>query len=107
MKIQFCCCCLAICLWLSHDSSAQPVTNTSKPSGPRIVNIVNFIRLLELRDSAITEDVLYQTVVKQVEILKQYHLKGTFLLQYDALMDLSLIHISEPTRLLSISYAVF
>jgi hypothetical protein len=73
---------------LSHDSSAQPVTNTSKPSGPRIVNIVNFIRLLEPRDSAITEDVLYQTVVKQVEILKQYHLKGTFLLQYDALMDM-------------------
>jgi hypothetical protein len=30
---------------------------------------------------------LYQTVVKQVEILKHYHLKGTFLLQYDALMD--------------------
>lgn len=54
---------------------------------PKIVNIVNFIRLLEPRDPAITEDILYQTVVKQVEIMKQYDLPGTFLLQYDALMD--------------------
>lgn len=54
---------------------------------PRIVNIVNFIRLLEPRDPNITEDVLYQTVVKQVDLMKQYHLGGTFLLQYDALMD--------------------
>ncbi|MDN3581202.1 hypothetical protein [Mucilaginibacter flavus] len=54
---------------------------------PKIVNIVNFIRLLEPRDPAITQDVLYQTVVKQVEMMKKYHLGGTFLLQYDALMD--------------------
>jgi hypothetical protein len=56
-------------------------------SNPKIVNIVNFIRLLEPRDAKITEDVLYQTVVKQVEIMKKYNLPGTFLLQYDALMD--------------------
>lgn len=54
---------------------------------PKIVNIVNFIRLLEPRDAAITEDVLYQTVVQQVAIMKKYNLGGTFLLQYDALMD--------------------
>ena len=54
---------------------------------PKIVNIINFIRLLEPRDSAITEEVLYQTVVKQVEEMKRYRLGGTFLLQYDALMD--------------------
>ncbi len=62
---------------------------TDKPGRPhpKIVNIVNFIRLLEPRDSAVTEDVLYQTVVKQVAIMKKYKLKGTFLLQYDALMD--------------------
>ncbi|MGC4034960.1 MAG: hypothetical protein QM764_03290 [Chitinophagaceae bacterium] len=55
---------------------------------PKIVNIINFIRLLEPRDpDVITEDVLYQTVVKQVEVMKQYKLGGTFLLQYDALMD--------------------
>ncbi len=54
---------------------------------PKIVNIINFIRLLEPRDSAITEDVLYQTVVRQVDIMKKYKLGGTFLLQYDALLD--------------------
>ena len=54
---------------------------------PRIVNIVNFIRLLEPRDSAVTEDVLYQTVVRQVEMMRTNKLGGTFLLQYDALMD--------------------
>lgn len=59
----------------------------SHAQAPRIVNIVNFIRLLEPRDSKITEDVLYQTVVKQIGLMKKYHLGGTFLLQYDALMD--------------------
>ncbi len=54
---------------------------------PRIINIVNFIRLLEPRDPKITEDVLYQTVVKQIRLMRKYHLGGTFLLQYDALMD--------------------
>src|ERR1700710_2641479 len=56
-------------------------------SQPRIVNIVNFIRLLEPRDPKITEEVLYETVVKQVEMMKKYQLGGTFLLQYDALLD--------------------
>ncbi|MFD0764337.1 hypothetical protein ACFQZI_05700 [Mucilaginibacter lutimaris] len=63
---------------------------TGKPTPrvkPKIVNIVNFIRLLEPRDPAVTEDVLYQTVVKQVHIMNKYKLRGTFLLQYDALMD--------------------
>jgi hypothetical protein len=64
--------------------SAQTTADNTKP---RIVNIINFIRLLEPRIPDFTEDVLYQTVVKQVEIMKKYKLPGTFLLQYDALMD--------------------
>ncbi|MCC8425368.1 hypothetical protein [Mucilaginibacter sp. UR6-11] len=76
--------CSIFCLG-SFCSMAQRV-KIQQPS-PKIVNIVNFIRLLEPRDEKITEDVLYQTVVKQVEIMKRYHLGGTFLLQYDALMD--------------------
>lgn len=87
MKLPYACYSLVVCLWLSTISLAQPAAGTAKPSAPRIVNIVNFIRLLEPRDAAITEDVLYQTVVKQVEMMQQYHLKGSFLLQYDALMD--------------------
>jgi len=62
-------------------------------ASPKIVNIVNFIRLLEPRDAAITQDVLYQTVVKQVNIMRQYRLGGTFLLQYDALMDARYQHL--------------
>lgn len=61
--------------------------NAASSEHPKIVNIINFIRLLEPRDAQITEDVLYHTVVKQVQIMQQYHLPGTFLLQYDALMN--------------------
>jgi hypothetical protein len=53
------------------------------------VNIVNFIRQLEPRtdDPGMMQDVLYETVVEQVKQLKQYGLPGTFLLQYDALLN--------------------
>jgi hypothetical protein len=56
-------------------------------AAPRIVNIINFIRQLEPRDPKVTEEVLYQTVVEQVKQLNQYQLPGTFLLQYDALLN--------------------
>lgn len=69
------------------NTSGSHNAGDSLTQKPRIVNIVNFIRLLEPRYAAITEDVLYQTVVKQVELMKKYKLGGTFLLQYDALMD--------------------
>jgi hypothetical protein len=60
----------------------------SSAQSPRIVNIINFIRDIEPRDpDHITKEVLYQTVVKQIELMNKHHLRGTFLLQYDALMD--------------------
>lgn len=77
-------CIVVVCLFGSFTGVFSQSKSTD---GPKIVNIVNFIRLLEPRDAKITEDVLYQTVVKQVEIMKKYNLPGTFLLQYDALMD--------------------
>ncbi|MDP4283725.1 MAG: hypothetical protein Q8891_04840 [Bacteroidota bacterium] len=79
-----------VCLYLlsSFGKSGKHLHHPgSNKDHPKIVNIVNFIRLLEPRDPKITEDVLYQTVVKQVQMMKKYHLRGTFLLQYDALMD--------------------
>lgn len=54
---------------------------------PKIVNIVNFIRDIEPRDANITKDTLYQTVVEQIKLMKKNNLSGTFLLQYDALVD--------------------
>lgn len=62
----------------------------NKPAGDtarRIIHIVNFVRELEPRDSAITKDVLYQTVKSQVDLLNKYKFPATFLLQYDALID--------------------
>lgn len=61
----------------SKDKQSEVVKEDTRP---KIVNIVNFIRLLEPRDSAITEKVLYETVVKQVEIMRKYNLGGIFLL---------------------------
>lgn len=56
---------------------------------PRIVNIINFIRYTEPRDDEITEKVLYETVRSQAEDLRSKGLVGTYLLQYDALIDTS------------------
>ncbi|MFT7631703.1 MAG: hypothetical protein ACI87E_002742 [Mariniblastus sp.] len=56
-------------------------------ASPRIVNIINFVRQCEPRIDWITEDVLYETVVSQIECMKQHQLRGTFLVQYDALLD--------------------
>ena len=69
------------------NHTEQPDGQSKSKNSPKIVNIVNFIRLLEPRDPLITQDVLYQTVVKQVEVMKKNRLAGTFLLQYDALID--------------------
>ena len=85
------CLCLVVQITVSTHSFAQTDHDTATINRnsikPKIVNIVNFIRLLEPRDAAITEEVLYNTVVSQVEIMRRYKLGGTFLLQYDALMD--------------------
>ncbi|WP_276088074.1 hypothetical protein [Pedobacter sp. JY14-1] len=64
-----------------------PAQKKSADKEPRIVNIVNFIRDIEPREAHVTKDVLYQTVVKQIDLMNKYQLGGTFLLQYDALID--------------------
>ena len=67
-----------------HKKSNSPTNNAKQP---RIVNIVNFIRLDEPRNPNITKNRLYKTVVKQIKLMRKYKLKGTFLLQYDALTN--------------------
>jgi len=75
-------------LLLAVTGAACPAKEADTSGGsPRIVNIINFIRQCEPRIDWITEEVLYDTVVEQIKILKKYQLKGTFLLQYDALID--------------------
>jgi len=58
-----------------------------EPDVPRIVNIVNFIRLTEPRYEEVTDDILFETVVRQIEAMDRHGFPGTFLLQYDALTD--------------------
>lgn len=66
---------------------AAASSDTNAAASPRIVNIINFVRQCEPRIEWITEDVLYDTVVEQINSLKRHQLRGTFLLQYDALMN--------------------
>lgn len=61
--------------------------NNPGQRGPRIVNIINFIRQCEPRIERYTDEVLYQTVVEQIKIMQRHELRGTFLLQYDALVN--------------------
>lgn len=51
---------------------------------PQIINIINFIRDIEPRDPKLD---LMQPVKEQIRLMKQHNLRGTFLLQYDALID--------------------
>lgn len=74
-------------LALTTAFSAAQQTPSSEAASPRIVNIVNFVRQCEPRIEWITQDVLYQTVVEQVALMKKHNLRGTFLLQYDSLID--------------------
>lgn len=80
--------CIALIVLSSFDKQRSWPGHAKDPDpAPKIVNIVNFIRLLEPRDASITKEVLYQTVVKQIDLMKKHNLGGSFLLQYDALID--------------------
>jgi hypothetical protein len=83
--VVICCVLLSGCN-SAADRARQPKAGP-ETGEPRIVNIINFIRLLEPRSAEITEEVLYQTVVEQIRTMRANKLRGTFLLQYDALMD--------------------
>lgn len=56
-------------------------------SVPRMVNIINFVRAIEPRPKGITEEMLFETTCRQWECMQRQGLRGTFLLQYDALIN--------------------
>lgn len=59
-----------------------------------IINVINFIRGIEPR-----EDVdLYEPVRQQLQLLEEYHMSGTFLMQYDAMIDPQFISMLQNTR---------
>jgi hypothetical protein len=67
------CCCLTT---VAHAAGSQ-----------RIANVVNFIRNYEPRDPSCTNEVLVSTVKSQIECMRKSNISGTFLLQYDALIN--------------------
>ncbi|MDB4413732.1 hypothetical protein N9189_04320 [Pirellulaceae bacterium] len=77
----------ACCFMIRPSNDLASAQTREKIATPRIVNIVNFVRQCEPRIEWITEDVLYDTVVSQIESMQRHKLRGTFLLQYDALID--------------------
>lgn len=54
---------------------------------PHIVNFINFIRDIEPRDPDITPQVLFETTKNEADAIHRHGFKGTWLLQYDALID--------------------
>ncbi len=52
----------------------------------RIINIVNFIRQTDYRVAG-ADSLLYETVVNQIDLVRQYRFPATFLFQYDALIN--------------------
>ena len=55
---------------------------------PQIINIINFIRGVEPRDPGLD---LLEPVTRQLELLEKYSLPGTFLIQYDAMINPSFV----------------
>ncbi len=60
--------------------------------GKQIINIVNFIRAVEPR----VQMDLVEPVREQIRLMKEHGLRGTFLLQYDALIDPAYIDLLKP-----------
>ncbi len=58
-----------------------------------IINIVNFIRGSEPRDPELD---LVEPVENQIRLLKEHRLKGTFLMQYDAMLRDDLVCLIQP-----------
>jgi hypothetical protein len=75
-------------LFAITDGVVGQNVNDTPVDVPRIVNIINFIRQTEPRNHEVfSDEYLYQTVAEQVKLLKRHQLPGTFLLQYDALIN--------------------
>ena len=61
--------------------------SAEEQEAPRIVNFINFVRDIEPRIESYTPEVLFETTRLEAEAIHQYGFHGTWLLQYDALID--------------------
>jgi hypothetical protein len=76
---------------VSYEEAGEKTEMNKRPS---IVNIVNFIRAVEPRDPQLD---LYEPVREQLALLEKYSIRGTFLLQYDALIDDTFVALLRDT----------
>lgn len=60
-----------------------------------IVNIINFIRAVEPRPREVD---LHKPVIEQIRLMRKHNLTGTFLLQYDALIDDSYLKLMDTCK---------
>ena len=65
---------------------AKKAATAGEEPAPCIVNFINFVRAVEPRDPEYTDEYLFQTTSNELEQLDQFGFRGTFLLQYDALI---------------------
>lgn len=77
----------AIALILTTTAFTSCQSEPEIPEQPCIINFVNFIRQVEPRDERFTNEYLFQTTANELAQLNEYGFRGTFLLQYDALVD--------------------
>ncbi len=63
----------------------------------RAVNIMNFVRQCEPRDKYL-DSILLETTAREIELVKEYNLPNTFLLQYDAIIDPAFVELFKRER---------
>jgi hypothetical protein len=76
----------AWCNYISFVTCLLAVVLPAAASGPRIVNIYNFVRNSDSRIPN-SQEVLYEATAQQIKLIKQANLPATWALQYDALIN--------------------
>ena len=75
---------LSVLSWMVLPSKAF---SAEKNDNPCIVNFVNFVRNVEPRNDSEKDRYLYIATRNELNQLNDYGFRGTFLLQYDALLN--------------------
>lgn len=75
---------LAVSLILSQGCGEKDAMATGE--SPRIINVINFIRQTDYRLEN-SDSLMFDAVVKQIDLVNKYGFPATFLFQYDALIN--------------------
>lgn len=75
---------LSVLSWIMFPAQAF---SAEKNDDPCIVNFINFVRQVEPRNDSEKDRYLYRTTRNELKQLNDFGFRGTFLLQYDALIN--------------------